>query len=169
MNIFDEVREHMPFHEHDQAATGAPDQPGHVATLAQAVHRDVTMMGRVVGHALPLLERIVANPQLDEFVETALAADGMGVCAEAFTAASDVLRAAMARTATGPAAPEPLPQRVPGATMPSESSGEAPVAGENHSGVTPDVPAPANGSPSLSAPQAPADGATAQETGASSS
>jgi hypothetical protein len=118
LNIFDEVREHIPFHEHAAAATGP--QPG-PKTLAQAVHRDLNSIGRVIAHGLPLLERIVANPQLDEFVELALKADGLGVCAEAFTAASDVLRAAMARTATGPQPMlEPLPQRTPGATLPGD-------------------------------------------------
>jgi hypothetical protein len=198
MNIFDEVREHIPFHEHAATATGP--QPG-PKTLAQAVHRDLNSIGRVIAHGIPLLERIVANPQLDEFVELALKADGLGVCAEAFTAASDVLRAAMARTAT---APESLPQRTPGATLPAdvptmatppsvssisvtvppagvtqimatpaadappvppESSGEAAAAGENHSGVTSDAPAPANGSPAVSEPQTPADGTGEQPQG----
>jgi hypothetical protein len=46
--------------------------------------------------------------------------------------------------------------------VPPESSGEVATAAENHSGVTSDAPVPENASPSLSAPQASADGTEAQ-------
>jgi hypothetical protein len=139
--IFDDIRDHSPFREH--AATAAGPQPGPARTLAQAVHRDLNSIGRVIAHGIPLLERIVASPQLDEFIETALAADGLGVGAETFAAATAVLRDAMARKSAG--------------TVP-ESSGAVPVAAADDIVVVPDPPDAPEPPEAVSAPQAPANG-----------
>jgi hypothetical protein len=137
--IFDDIRDHAPFREH--AATAAGPQPAPARTLAQAVHRDLNSIGRVIAHGLPLLERIVTSPQLDEFIELALQADGLGVEEAAFASAADVLRGAIARKTTQPQA-----------SVPPESGGAVPVAAADDIVVVPDGSAPENPSASLSAP-----------------
>lgn len=95
--------------------TGAPAAPAprQPRTISQAIHSSLLHMQaeknevvqRIDGvtaaihRALPLIERIVTNPELDELVEAALRALDAGVAAGVVQGATDMLRSAIDRQA----------------------------------------------------------------------
>jgi hypothetical protein len=103
--------EHPNQEPHPMTASDTAPAARQPSTLAQAVHsailhidtaktsleHQVAEIGAGIEHALPLLERIVSDPVLDEFVEAALRASNAGVPAELIQGATDMLRQAEAR------------------------------------------------------------------------
>lgn len=124
MTIYDEAakavrftpRQELPVTDPAQTAS-IPPAPRQPSTAAQFIHSSIlyaramgdeiearmTEIGRAFGHALPMIERIVSDPILDEFVEVALRASDAGVEAAIFQAFTDTLRAATV-SKTGPQA-----------------------------------------------------------------
>lgn len=79
-------------------AHAAPSQPAQQASTRWGrIHHDITGFGHALLHMAPVLERIATNPLVDELVEAALQADGLGVEAQAFHAAIDALTGASKR------------------------------------------------------------------------
>lgn len=106
--------------------TTVPQPPRQPSTVSQFIHSSLlharqmgdeiegrlAEIGRAFGHALPMIERIVSDPILDEFVEAALRASDAGVEAAIFQAFTDTLRAATA-SKTGPQQVLPAPPATP--------------------------------------------------------
>jgi hypothetical protein len=98
----------------------APEPPQLASTRFGRIHADVRGFGHALLHMAPVLERIAANPLIDQLVEAALQAEGLGVEAQAFHAAIDALTGASMRKAVadagGPLPPQgsgPQPQFLP--------------------------------------------------------
>lgn len=98
----------------DAAAAAAipPPQPGARLSPLGLLHRDLAHIGGAVEHAWPIIRAIAASPLVDELIDAALTADGLGVEASAFQAAIDALRGASARKA-GRQSAQPQPQFLP--------------------------------------------------------
>jgi hypothetical protein len=107
-----------PIAEQAAAATGGNvtipqqgTQPQRLTFLGH-LHHDLSLIGQATEHAWPIIRAAVTNPLIDELVEAALTADGLGVEAQAFQAAIDALNGASTRKAqpqpvtVAPAAPE---------------------------------------------------------------
>lgn len=132
-------RQELPVTDPAQTAS-IPPAPRQPSTWAQAVHSAVLHARQMVAeldslrthlaasvdvkfagienacrHALPLVERIVSDPVLDEFVEAALTAANAGVEAEVFAAFATTLRSAAAGK-TGPQQVLPAPPADPAVT-----------------------------------------------------
>lgn len=115
-----------PIGDSAQAATGTGPQPAHAAPAQPAtrwgrIHHDLTGIGHALLHMAPVLERIATNQYVDELVEAALMADGLGVEVQAFQAAIDALNGAAARKQQ--------------AAMPVASSGPQPAVTTDTAGV----------------------------------
>jgi hypothetical protein len=80
------------------------------------IHHDLTGIGHALLHMAPVLESIASSPLIDELVEAALAADGLGVEASAFQAAIDALNGASQRKAQ---AAMPAPAAAPVEALPA--------------------------------------------------
>lgn len=107
----------------DQTVTAAATALRQPSTVSQAIHSSLLHaramgaeieshlgeVGRAVHHALPMIERIISDPSLDELVEVALRASDAGVTAEVFQALTDALRSATAsKTGPNPVLPSPV-------------------------------------------------------------
>lgn len=87
----------------------------HARAMGAEIESHLGEVGRAVHHALPMIERIVSDPSLDELVEVALRASDAGVTAEVFQALTDALRSATA-SKTGPNPVLPAPPADPAVT-----------------------------------------------------
>lgn len=83
------IYDNLTASNHAPTAPAAPPQPPALSRWGR-IHHDLTGIGHV-------LERIATNPLVDELVEAALQADGLGVEAQAFQAAIDALNGASKR------------------------------------------------------------------------
>ena len=110
----------------DATAARATVTGAHAAPQPQApdlsrfgrIHADVRGFGHALLHMAPVLERIATNPLIDQLVEAAMQAEGLGVEAQAFHAAIDALSGASMRKAVADAG-GPLPLPAPAAPQPS--------------------------------------------------
>lgn len=101
------VEEHFAHHDaapapspsFTPAVQSQPSQPEVPVSIGQTIHNDVSAAGAAIQHAWQFTQQIAGNPEVDELVETALTAVGQGVAAEAFAAATDALKGAIARKA----------------------------------------------------------------------
>ena len=82
------------------------------------IHADVRGFGHALLHMAPVLERIATNPLIDQLVEAAMQAEGLGVEAQAFHAAIDALTGASLRKSVADAG-GPLPLPAPAGERPS--------------------------------------------------
>lgn len=86
------------FTPREDIMTEQPQQsPSLVRSALGTIHRDMHMIGGAIDHAWPFIKLLATNQKLDAMVETWLEAENMGVAAEAFEAATDSLRGAVAR------------------------------------------------------------------------
>lgn len=165
MNIIADIERDLPklahiVHHAQEAPVTTPEtteQPAAPKTAWQLVHRDAKFAWvslentmKALGRMIPLAERIVTDPVLDRFVETALRAADLGVDATLFEFLTNSLRAEIAKVAAVPAAPADGDT----AQAPSGTPAEAPVAPDTSTGAIQDGSGTENASPSVSEPQA---------------
>lgn len=91
------------------------------------IHHDLTGIGHALLNMAPVLERIATSPLVDELVEAALQADGLGVEASAFQAAIDALNGASARRQQAAPATASGPQPVIAATVTDDGTAIQPA------------------------------------------
>jgi hypothetical protein len=191
--IYDRLADemHLPHLDPETpVTTTAPAEPAasFARTISQAIHKDaqyartvLSSLGSVVGHLLPLAERIATDPKLDAFLEAGLRASDLGVEEAVFDGAIDMMRAAAERKQPAtqampavrpvdtsgvsvdghPFGPQAAPDSdwgdakpAPSAPAPSGTPAEAPVAPESASQAVTLVRTPVTAFPSLSGPQA---------------
>lgn len=181
MNILDDIardhphlaalihHEHPNQEPHPMTASDTAPAARQPSTLAQAVHsailhidtaktaleEHVAEIGRGVEHALPLLERIVSDPVLDEFVEAALRASNAGVAAEVIQGATDMLRQAEQRKTAPQPVITPSTVALPPEEVAAFASGLAAVTDPANAQAAPDATVPSPPGIPQPAPAAP--------------